>query len=156
MKKIFLLVFAGITILSCDKQKVYEEFMPIEGKTWSSKNVLKFNVNIKDTVASYHVLISVRNTGEYEFSNLFLFVTASSPNGNIVRDTVEIILADERGKWLGKGAASVYTLYYPYQQNIRFPVSGIYQFDVEQAMWVRDLKHINDIGLRVEKAVKPN
>ena len=68
------------------------------------------------------------------------------------RDTVEIILADEHGKWQGKGAASVFTLYYPYQTNIRFPLRGIYTFDIEQAMWIKDLKHISDIGLRIEKA----
>jgi gliding motility-associated lipoprotein GldH len=152
MKKAVFLILMAITVLSCDRQKVYEEFQPIEGKTWSSKNILKFNANINDTVTPCNVLLSVRNTGEYEFSNLYLFVTASSPNGNVVHDTVEITLADEHGKWFGKGAASMYTLYYPYRQNIRFPVRGIYQFDVEQAMWVRDLKHISHIGLRIEKA----
>jgi gliding motility-associated lipoprotein GldH len=94
----------------------------------------------------------VRNTGKYEYSNLYLFVTAHSPNGNLVRDTVEITLADERGKWLGRGAASVFTLFYPYKTNIRFPMRGIYTFDIEQAMWIRDLGNISDIGLRIEKA----
>jgi gliding motility-associated lipoprotein GldH len=98
----------------------------------------------------------VRNTGEYEYSNLYLFVTTHSPSGLALRDTIEVVLADDRGKWLGKGAASVFTLYIPYRQNIRFPLRGIYQFDIEQAMWIEDLKHISDIGLRIEKVRSKN
>ena len=139
---------------SCDRKRVFEEFIPIQGQSWNSNNILHFNANMIDTAIVHNVYISVRNTGNYEYSNLYLFVTAHSPNGNFVRDTVEIKLADEHGKWFGKGAASVYTLYYPYKINIRFPFRGIYTFDIEQAMWIKDLKHINDIGLRIEKVGK--
>jgi len=72
-----------------------------------------------------------------------------------VRDTVDIILADENGNWLGRGAASVFTMKYPYRTFVRFPVRGIYTFDIEQAMRVQDLKYISDIGLRIEEAVNP-
>jgi gliding motility-associated lipoprotein GldH len=151
MKKASLFILIVLLGLSCDRQRVYEEFRDLEDQTWKSYDILHFNVNISDTASAHNVLISVRNTGEYEFSNLYMFVTAQSPNGQLVRDTVEVTLADVRGKWLGKGAASVYTLYCPYRQNIRFPLRGIYQFDIEQAMWIKELKHISQVGLRIEK-----
>jgi gliding motility-associated lipoprotein GldH len=152
MKKAYLIIIIVMLSFSCDRQSVFEEFKPIEGQFWNSNDVMHFNVNINDTTESHNVYISVRNTGDYEYSNLYLFVTAHSPNGSQVRDTVEITLADERGKWLGKGAASIFTLYHPYRQNIRFPLRGIYIFDIEQAMWIKNLKHISHIGLRIEKS----
>jgi gliding motility-associated lipoprotein GldH len=154
MKKAFLILCVVVLGLSCDRQKVFEHFTAIQGSSWNSFDIIHFNVNITDTVTAHNVYISVRNTGQYQYSNLYLFVTTHSPNGSMVRDTVEVILADERGKWLGKGPASVYTLYHPYRQNIRFPLKGIYQFDIEQAMWIKDLKYISNIGLRIEKAGK--
>jgi len=150
MKRILLIV-PVIVLLSCTKKPFFEQFISLP-ESWNSSNITHFNVDIKDTVSSHDVFISVRNTGKYEFSNLYLFVSTHSPDGNILRDTVEIILADDRGKWLGKGAASVYTYFYPYKTNIRFPVPGIYTFDIEQAMWVSDLKSITDIGLRIDKS----
>ena len=123
-------------------------------QVWNSNEVLHFNVNISDTTTSHNVYIAVRNTGEYAYSNLYLFVTAHSPNGTRMLDTLEITLADERGKWLGKGSASVFTLYYSYRYNIRFPIRGIYQFDLEQAMWIKDMKHISHVGMRIEKTGK--
>ena len=145
------MLFPVFLLLSCNPKPFYEEFVSLP-QSWNSSNILHFDVNISDTTTAHQVYISVRNTGKYEYSNLYLFVTAHSPNGNVVRDTVEIILADERGKWLGRGAASVYTLFYPYKTNIRFPMPGIYTFDIEQAMWIRDLGNISDIGLRIDKA----
>jgi len=155
MKITMFIGFVLFLFTACDKQRVYEEFSSIPGQTWSSNKALYFNVNITDTTQVQNVFISVRNTGKYEYSNLYLFVTTHSPQGTILRDTVEIVLADERGKWLGKGAASVFTRYHPYKTNIRFPVPGIYTFNVEQAMWVKELKNISDIGLRIENASSP-
>ena len=153
MTRILLFSAMLLMLASCRKSAEYEDFVTISD-AWNSRNLVHFNVNIRDTVTSKNVYISVRHSGKYEFSNLYLFVTAESPNGNIKRDTVEMVLADEHGKWQGKGAASVFTLYYPYKTNVRFPVAGIYTFTIEQAMWIRDLKNISNIGLMIEKAGK--
>jgi len=154
MTRILLFSVLLLMLASCRKKTEYEEFVAVPD-VWNNRNLLHFNVNITDTVTSDNVFISVRHSGKYEFSNLYLFVTAKSPNGNLKRDTVEIVLANAHGKWMGKGAASVFTLYYPYKTNIRFPVPGIYTFTIEQAMWIRDLKNINHIGMMIEKAGKP-
>jgi gliding motility-associated lipoprotein GldH len=151
MKQAVLLIGTILLIWSCDRHRVYEQFVTVKDQTWNSSDIVHFNVNISDTASAHNVYIAVRNTGQYEYSNLFMFVTAFSPNGSKTRDTTEVMLANEHGKWLGKGSAAVYTLYYPYRQNVRFPLRGIYQFDIEQAMWIRNLKHVSHIGLRIEK-----
>ncbi|HEX2395390.1 MAG TPA: gliding motility lipoprotein GldH [Bacteroidales bacterium] len=154
MKNLCLAVLVFILVVSCDKEKVFEQFHSIPGHKWYSTDAVNFNVNIDDTISSHNVLIAIRNTGQYEFSNLYLFITAVSPDGSQVRDTTEIILADDHGKWLGKGSAAVYSLYHPFRENIRFPIKGIYQFNIEQAMWIKELEHISDVGLRIEKAAR--
>jgi gliding motility-associated lipoprotein GldH len=152
MKNSLFLFFLFILIISCDRQHVYENFAGIKGSSWNNKSILHFNVNIADTIHAHNVYLIVRSTSKYEYSNLYLFVTTHSPNLNVLKDTVEIALASDNGKWLGRGAASIYTITFPYKMNVRFPVRGIYTFDVEQAMWVKDLRNISDIGIRVEKA----
>ncbi len=151
MRKLLLLITIVIIATGCDRQKVFEQFYSIPGHKWASKEPVVFNVNIDDTASSMNVMISIRNTGQYQFSNLYLFVTAFAPDGSQITDTTEIILADTHGKWLGKGSAAVYTLYHPFRENIRFSRRGIYRFRLEQAMWVKELEHISDVGLRIEK-----
>lgn len=151
MKNAALIASILMILLSCDRNRLFEEFILIPDDVWNNSNVLHYNVNISDTTGAYDITIHIRNVNRYEYSNLYLFVTVHSPDGNSIRDTIEIILADDRGKWLGKGAASIYTTAYPYKSNIRFPFRGIYTFDIEQAMRVNDLRYISDVGLRIEK-----
>ncbi len=150
MQRLWLLLLLLPVFLSCDKQKVFEQFVQVPGDIWNVDNLIHFDVSIADTGLFHNILLEVRHTARYEFSNLYLFVTTQSPSGSIERDTVELILADDMGNWLGKGAASVFLVEYPFRKNIRFPYRGIYSFDIEQAMRVTDLQHICDVGLRVE------
>jgi gliding motility-associated lipoprotein GldH len=85
-------------------------------------------------------------------SNLYLFVTTTAPSGHSVRDTVEVILADEKGKWLGSGLGDIWDLQQLYKQNVRFAQRGKYRFEYEQAMRTEKLPFVLDVGLRVEKA----
>ncbi len=155
-----LLKYTGIIaiiymfITSCDKAVVYEQYFKIPGNTWNNKNIIHFNVNIADTISPHNIYIDIRNRSQYFYSNIFMFITTYAPNGEFVRDTFEITLADDKGKWLGTGIGNVWSSQVPFHKNIKFPYRGIYMFDIEQAMWVEDLAHIVDVGLRVEKSTK--
>ena len=61
-------------------------------------------------------------------------------------------LADEKGKWLGKGFGYIRDNRIPYKRNIRFPFKGYYKFEIKQAMRTDDLKGISSIGVRIEKS----
>ncbi len=158
MKNKLLIIYAlvGIDcllILSCYRNSVFDHYVKIQNNTWNNKNIIHFDVNIADTVNAHNIYINIRNRSQYPYSNIFLFITTYAPNGEFARDTFEITLADNRGRWLGKGIGNVWSLQVPYLKNIKFPYRGIYMFDIEQAMWEKNLTHITDVGLRVEKAV---
>jgi gliding motility-associated lipoprotein GldH len=85
-------------------------------------------------------------------SNLYMFITTTAPSGHSIVDTVEVVLADDKGKWLGSGLGDIWDLQQPYKQNVRFAQRGSYSFEFEQAMRVERLPFILDVGLRVEKA----
>ena len=77
------------------------------------------------------------------------------PNGGLLKDTVNCVLADNRGKWLGKGVGDLWDLRIPYVGGFKFAQSGKYIISLEQAMRVEDgLKGITDVGLRVETTNK--
>jgi gliding motility-associated lipoprotein GldH len=148
----FYIAFISIfTLTSCDRNGVYEENINTSDKTWSENDVAKFNVPIKDTVTSHNIYINIRNTTDYSNSNLFLFIATTSPTGASQIDTIECFLADEQGKWLGKGFGYIRDNQIPYKRNIRFPKIGNYKFEIKQAMRTNDLKGIASVGVRIEK-----
>lgn len=138
-------------IVACNPDLVFERNVAVSGNVWSREDVAVFEVEINDTLTPHNLYINLRNTGEYPFSNIFLFVEAKSPRGVSVRDTLEFVLAEPSGKWKGKGFGSVWQNRFYYRQNIRFPETGKYLFEIEQAMRREELPGIVDVGLKVEK-----
>ena len=61
-------------------------------------------------------------------------------------------MADEKGKWLGTGVGDLYDNQIPFKRNVRFPLAGIYHFEIEQGMRLETTPLILDVGLRIEKA----
>jgi len=140
-----------VAFISCDSNQVYERNKEISDFTWHKDSIVKFEVQIQDTINPHNIFVNVRNTSQYQMQNLFLFITTTSPHGATLRDTFECYLADERGKWTGTGWGDIYDNQFLYKKNIRFPVSGQYTFKYVQAMRTNELKYISDIGLRIEK-----
>ncbi len=147
------LAFLCLLLLSCDKNRVFDQNIKIPGSIWNKENIIQFKVNISDTVSSHNIYINLRNGSKYTYSNIFLFISTHAPNGVSIRDTFEITLADAKGNWLGKGIGNAFSNQVLYLKNIRFPFRGIYVFDIEQAMWNAKLAHITDVGLRIEKGI---
>ncbi len=144
-------IIGSLFALSCDENAIYDKNLTIPHEIWSYKDTLSYYVNIADTLHSHNIYLNIRNSHHYEYSNVFLFVSTYAPNGYFLKDTVEVTLADKTGKWLGKGAVNVFSLQVPYKMQIKFPYMGIYLFEIQHAMWNKNLKGIADVGLRVEK-----
>lgn len=147
-----LFVFIISAVMACDKSRVFEENKSIPQNSWDYTVPLSFTVDINDTIAPQNMYINVRNDGTYRFSNLFLFVNTLLPQGQHLRDTVEITLASPDGQWLGKGLGDIYANRYMFRSNFRFPQKGIYHFELIQAMRVNPLLGIMDAGIRIENA----
>lgn len=150
--KIFFLFLFALIFASCDGNKVFEQYIEVENGVWQKENLAKFKVNIVDTTNAHNLYINIRNKGDYAFSNLYLFVTIQGPEGGSSTDTVNCVLADKRGKWLGKGIGDLWDLRLPYIGGFKFAKPGDYVFTFEQAMRVENgLEGITDLGLRIER-----
>lgn len=136
---------------SCSDNAIFDENTNLPSKTWDRKNIISFKVPITDTVNPFKIFVNIRNNGNYSRSNLYLFITVISPKGDEIKDTVNCILADEKGKWYGKSnLGDLYFNKFLYKPNVRFPHAGTYTFKLEQAMRTEVMKDIEDVGIRIE------
>ena len=117
-------------------------------------DIAAFKVPITDTINSNNVFFTIRNGSSYPFRNIYLFVTTTSPDGKRITDTLQYNLADEKGKWYGKGFGDIHELNLPYKSNVFFPKKGNYQFKIQHGMRIENLKGVYDFGLRIEKIRK--
>ena len=148
---LFFTVCILLTLLSCDPNRIYEKNIKIPDGIWYKDHKVSFEVFIDDTASAHNLYMNVRNTSLYPFSNLFLFIETRAPSGHAIRDTFEVILADDRGKWLGSGLGDIWDLQQIYKRNVRFAQRGNYSIQYEQAMRMDRLPFVLDTGLRIER-----
>ena len=133
---------------------MFTETHDMADKNWELMNIPVFDVPVDDTLTSFDVFFTIRTGSSYPFRNIFFFVTTMSPDGDILSDTLQYFLADEKGKWYGKGFGDIHELNLPFRSNVYFPLKGTYQFRIQHGMRIEDLKGVYDVGLRVEKTRK--
>jgi len=147
----FISLIFLMALMSCDPARIYDESFNIDDARWSRDSIYHFEVNIVDSIQLNNFYINIRNNTDYPYSNIYLFVTTTFPNGHSTTDTIECILADKGGKWLGNGSGRIKDNQIMLQQALRFPLTGVYHFMLEQGMRDKKLKGIEDIGIRIEK-----
>ncbi len=151
----FVLILTSLVLLSsCNSNVVFTDSLEMPGRTWKLLDITAFKIPVTDTLNSNNVFFTIRTGSSYPFRNIYLFVTTTSPDGKSITDTLQYNLADEKGKWYGKGFGDIHELNLPYKTNVYFPLKGSYQFKIQHGMRVEDLKGVYDFGLRLEKISK--
>ncbi len=150
----FQLIFFGLifTLISaCDRNVVFEKYQPTCENGWYKDSLIVFTIPVTDTLQNHNLYINVRNDIKYKYSNLWLFVEINQPGKISTTDTLEVLLADPSGKWLGEGFGAIKTRQMIYKSGVYFPVSGEYKVNIQHGMREEILKGITDIGFRIEK-----
>jgi gliding motility-associated lipoprotein GldH len=140
-----------LVLSSCNSKVVYTNTHAMKGEVWKLADTPIFEVPVTDTLTSNNVVFTVRNGASFPFRNIYLFVSTTSPDGKTITDTLQYNLADERGKWYGKGFGDIHELNLPYKSNVFFPRKGNYVFKIQHGMRMENLKGIYDIGLKIVK-----
>ena len=143
-----------LLLASCNSNVIYTDSVAIKDNKWQLMETPVFKVPINDTLNSNNLFFTIRTGSDYPFRNIFLFVTATSPDGNNLTDTLQYYLADDKGKWYGKGFGNINELKLPYKSNVFFPARGEYLFKIQHGMRTEELQGVYDIGLRIEKINK--
>lgn len=142
---ILLLVF-----VSCNNHTIYDQFKSIPRSGWDKDSIAFFPVFIPDTLIRYDVVVTVRNNSLYPYQNFWMFIDEKTPTGQVTKDTVECYLADDRGRWLGRGF-SVYSMPVLIAHQKKFHHQGYYVFGIRQGMRDDLLQGITAIGLEIKK-----
>ena len=137
--------------ISCNNNVVFDDYKTFENQIWNSDSSVVFGYSASDTIYTHKLVIKVRHTTDYEFQNLFLFIKTEKT------DTLELLLANKEGKWLGKGIGDVREVEFVYRKDKVFPRKGNFTFEIEQAIrygeleTIQHLNNIKAIGLSIQK-----
>jgi len=146
-----LLFFSTFLLHSCMPTTIVDLNQDI-GDGWTKDRKVRFDFEVKDTITPVDFYINVRNSTDYDYANIFFFIKTIYPNQRYSVDTVEIFLADIKGKWLGNGLGKYRNTRFIFRKGMRFPMKGMYHMEFEMAMRDKELNGIDALGIRVEEA----
>ncbi len=149
--KLAYFILAILFFTSCDKSIVFDENKEIPLQSWNYKNRLPFDAIVNDTAKYYNVLLNLRINGNYKYSNIFVWVHETSPDKTIEKTRVELSLADDAGRWFGKGLGDLFDYNIAYKTKIKFHTTGVYRFEIEQNMRDDDLLNVAAAGIRIDE-----
>lgn len=138
---------------SCnDPEAIIDENQVIKNHNWTYINRYATTVNIEDEQATYNIFFNLRHTADYKYSNIFVLLKETGPDGKSTTKRHEFKLANPDGEWLGKGSGNIFSYQLPFRMKHKFSAKGTYHFSIEQNMRDNPLREISDVGIRVEKA----
>ena len=152
MKKIITILLLASSVVSCAKIDLFEKQAEIPSQQWFYNNVPSFTFQITDTASLYNLYIVLRHTDEYNYNNIWLQLGSEAPGDTMHFQNINLSLASDANGWEGTGTDDIFEV----RKNITpgrvpFKKPGEYTFSIAQIMRENPLKHILNVGLRVEK-----
>jgi gliding motility-associated lipoprotein GldH len=153
---LFLLIacslhWAGCALPSSD---VFEKDVTLPAQQWESRfrPTIDFTIQEQDTAYLYNIYLVLRHTDAYNYNNIWIRGTVREPGDTAARsERYDLLLATNDKGWLGSGMDDIYEHRIQIQQQTKFKKPGTYSFMLEQIMREDPLKHVLNVGVRVEK-----
>ena len=128
---IFIYSIIFILLFSCESEK--KDYYSFPDSSWNSQQIVKFDITTEDSTQVRISNISIRHNTSYEYQNIIFFLHHSYKENIISTDTVELLLAEDNGKWIGKGKSNIRE----FLTTILIPKTyqnGLQSFSLELAM----------------------
>ncbi len=161
MPRTLSLVLTIIILGACSSDRI-ADYQTIENGLWAQDRKIEFELPLMDSLSSHQVMLSVRNTNDYPFSNLFLLVRLTDPEGYAEVDTLEYRMAAPDGTWLGVGSGNIKDNLLAYKEAVVFDKKGPYQLSIQHALrnngqvrGVSQLEGIVELGYQIEPLKNP-
>ena len=152
--RIIFSFFSFLLFASCNTN-VNSSYNIFKEDSWHTDSIITINHGVVDSTTKHNLYLKVRHNTDFEYQNIFVFVSFKEKT-----DTIEVILSEKSGKWLGKGFGDIKEVDYCLAENVTFNSKKASTITIEQAMRYGDepeitsLKGIIALGINVKKSEK--
>ena len=149
-----LLMYTCASVLtlfsSCGDAAYFEALHSFDDERWDKTDTAFFELEVDDTKADYEFSLSLRTTTEYEFSNLWVYIESTAPDGSTSKVAQQLPLARPDGSWIGNVSGTIVQTEVKFAAKV-FPLKGDYSFKLMNATQQKSIDHVLDVGLTIRK-----
>ena len=130
---IFTYSIIFILLFSCESENIHYHSFP--DSSWNYQDDIKFHITTEDSTQVRISNISIRHNTSYKYQNIIFFLHHSFKENLISTDTIDILLAENDGRWIGGNIAESNLIEILYTYNKKsFYEEGEHYFKLELAM----------------------
>ena len=130
--KCLYLFFILLLLSACHSEVVFSAKKIFDNDVWTYSDNMSIQIDNKDTIQRYDLLLEVEHSLEYRYQNIYLNIHTKFPDGNTRSQSLSIDFADKIGRWQGKCSSGYCSLPIVLQENIYFNQVGQYELVLEQ------------------------
>ena len=140
-------------VVSCGPSPTFSERIEVNPDGWPLAEPIRFTAPVPDSTTVYNLNLIVDHSTEYRYENIYLKIKTIFPDRPEKEEQLNIDLATQIGKWVGKCSADncktkVYLL-----ENFKFPSPGDYTFQLQQYTRNEELKGINSLQMELYRVI---
>lgn len=153
MKNLIFILFGSMLVISCDKNKVYEDISNFKNAYWLADSLKYFEFSIDNDTIEYDLNFSLRNGREYPHSNIYIEYAILDSASNVIDEELRNfqLFNQKTGFPLGNGSGNIYEHQFELLEGYQFPGPGHYRVRLQQYMRYDSLPEIYSVGISVER-----
>jgi len=142
--------------LSCNGDKTSYQYRQIEGGGWHRDSLLLFTTDslFQPEGPLLELSFEITSNNRYPYRDLWMLVEQNISDTLFRADTLQLLLADEKGKFLGSSAGGLHQLTVPYILVMVDEPIRPYQVRIRHLMADDPLQGIEKVGVKVVAAAE--
>ncbi len=142
--------------LSCNGDKTSYQYRQIEGGEWHRDSLLLFTTDslFQPEGPLLELSFEITSNNRYPYRDLWMLVEQNISDTLFRADTLQILLADEKGQFLGSSAGGLHQLTVPYIRVMVDEPIRPYQVRIRHLMADDPLQGIEKVGVKVVAAAE--
>lgn len=145
-----------LPILSCSGEQTFYQYRQIERGEWHRDSLLLFSTDslFQPEGPSLGISLEITSNNQYPYRDLWMLVEQNISDTLFQADTLQLLLADEKGKFLGSSAGGLHQLTVPYIRVMVDEPIRPYQVRIRHLMADDPLQGIEKVGVKVVAAAE--
>jgi len=151
-----LVSFVLLLTTSCTNNDFFNEYQTISDG-WQKDKPVIFDFESLDTLKTYNAYLNLRTTNQYPYSNLFIFIKMTDPEGFTLVDTLQYQMANPDGSMMGNGFTDVKEHKLVWRKKLALKKQGVYTVELNHAMRKlnevkgdQNLHGVTEVGLQLQ------
>lgn len=148
----YIILLFTLSLASCQCNTKYHSYCSTSTGGWHKGDTLSYEIPSNLEKGEYIIEVGIRHSGIYKYKNIWIEVANNFTNSKKIKcDSIQLILADKEGNWLGKGISGLYQKDSLLTKKFTVTNSNKAKISVRHIMRDKNLPGIRDFGIKLIK-----